>query len=367
MSERPRMIFHAPYPMEPNPTAASRLRPLRMRQAFEEIGYEVIDVSGTVTQRRAALRSLRRSLAGGERPDFLYSENSTQPNLLATSIRTGAAPLLDYSIMRLARRHRIPVGVFYRDAYWRVPALRGRGAYRRCSDALQRVDLVGYRRNGVHFFLPSEPMSALVGLGARDSFSALPPAGEPGRLLPLPPADEELRLIYVGGLGGHYDLDSFLTALSATPSVRLDLVTRPQQWERALAGDERLRSPAITAHHLSAGELEPLYASAQAAVLLVTPTDYWDIAVPVKLFEYLSYGRPVMATRGTEAGRIIEANGAGWVVDDDPRAIGDLLARLRDHPEEIAERAEAARRAASRNTWADRARAVAGVLTGKSR
>lgn len=367
MNDRPRMIFHAPYPMEPNPTAASRLRPLRMRQAFEEIGYEVVDVSGTVAQRRAALRALKRALAGGERPDFLYSENSTQPNLLATSIRTGVAPLLDYSIMRLARRYRITVGVFYRDAYWRVPALRERGVYRRCSDALQRVDLAGYKRNKVHFFLPSRPMSALVGLGADDSFSALPPAGDPGRLLPLPLAGEELRLIYVGGLGGHYDLDSFLTALASTPSVRLDLVTRPQQWEQARAGDERLRSPAITAHHLSAGELAPLYARAHAAVLLVTPTEYREIAVPVKLFEYLSYGRPVMVTRGTEVGRIVEANGAGWVVDDDPRAIGDLLARLRDHPEEVAERAEAARRAASQNTWAERARTVAKVLAGGSR
>lgn len=361
------MVFHAPYPMEPNPTAASRLRPARMRQAFEDIGYEVIDVSGTVAQRRAALRSLRRALDDGQRPDFLYSENSTQPNLLATSIRTGVAPLLDYSIMRLARRHRIPVGVFYRDAYWRVPSLRSRGAYRRCSDALQRVDLAGYKHNRVHFFLPSEPMSAMVGLGASDSFSALPPAGDPGHLLPLPPAGQDLRLVYVGGLGGHYDLDSFLIALSTTPSVRLDLVTRPQLWEAARASDERLSSPAITAHHLSSGELTPLYASAHVGVLLVTPTEYRDIAVPVKLFEYLSYGRPVLATRGTEAGRIIEANGAGWVVDDDPRAIGELLARLRGNPEEIAERAEAARRAAAENTWAERARTVARVLAGESR
>ena len=55
------------------------------------------------------------------------------------------------------------------------------------------------------------------------------------------------------------------------------------------------------------------------------------------------------------------------MVDDDPRAIGELLARLRGNPEEIAERAEAARRAAAENTWAERARTVARVLAGESR
>lgn len=113
------MVFHAPYPLDPDPAAASRLRPLRMRRAFEEIGYEVMDISGAVAQRRAGLRRLKELLASGRRPDFLYCENSTQPNALATSLRTGVAPLLDYSIMRLARRRGVPVGVFYRDAYWR--------------------------------------------------------------------------------------------------------------------------------------------------------------------------------------------------------------------------------------------------------
>lgn len=72
------MIFHAPYPMETNPTSASRLRPLRMREAFKTLGYDVIDVSGTTPQRRQALKSLRKTLKSGLRPDFFILR--TPPN-----------------------------------------------------------------------------------------------------------------------------------------------------------------------------------------------------------------------------------------------------------------------------------------------
>ena len=330
------MVFHAPYPLDPDPAAASRLRPLRMRRAFEEIGYEVMDISGAVAQRRAGLRRLKELLASGRRPDFLYCENSTQPNALATSLRTGVAPLLDYSIMRLARRRGVPVGVFYRDAYWRMPGLRASGAYGVASNLLQRADLAGYRRNRVHFFLPSNAMSSLVGLG--------------------------LRLVYVGGLGGHYDLSVVAAALERVDGVALDLVVHQSQWRQARRRDPRLGQGAIRVLHKSAGELEPVYGRAHIGVLAVAPSEYWDIAVPVKLYEYLSYGRPVIATRGTEAGRIVEAAGAGWVIDHDEDLLVALLTELRGRPEEVEARAEAARRAAARSTWADRARTVARTL-----
>lgn len=364
MSSPPLMAFHAPYPLDLNPTAASRLRPLRMRQAFTDLGYEVVDLTGTVAQRRAALRDLRSRLRAGTRPELLYSENSTQPNALATSVKNGFAPRLDYAIMRQARRYHVPVGVFYRDAYWRVPETRSSGVRGALIPALQRLDLVGYRRNKVHFFLPSEPMSKLVGLGGGDSFSALPPATDPGRVLGLPPPGDGLNLVYVGGLGGHYDLGVFLQSLTSAPGVHLDLVTCPEQWRAAVHTMPELSGAAVSVHHKHAGELAPLYAGSHIGVFAIRPSAYLDIAVPVKLFEYIGYGRPIIATRGTEAGRIVEANGVGWVVDHERSALTNLLIHLRNHPQEVADRAAAAVRMAESNTWADRARTVRDVLTG---
>ncbi|WP_233188273.1 glycosyltransferase [Actinomyces qiguomingii] len=282
--------------------------------------------------------------------------------MLATSVRTGIAPLLDYRIMRAMRRAAVPVGVFYRDAYWRVSVDESATFYTRVANSFQCADLLGYRRNRVHFFLPSSPMSNLVGLGRMDSFSALPPAGDPAHVRALPDDMGGLRLVYVGGLGAHYDLRDFFCALTMVQGVQLDLVVRESQWRDALRCTPALNDGAINAYHLSSSELDSVYGRAHVGVLAVKPSEYRDIAVPVKLFEYLSYGRPVIATRGTEAGRIIEANGAGWVVDYRREAIAALLRRLQEEPREIEERAAAARAAARVNTWADRAREAARTL-----
>ena len=114
------MLFHAPFPIDPHPTSASRLRPLRMLEAFEEIGYRVHRVTGAPRQRALAHRTARRRLRAGQRFELLYSENSTQPNLLATSVRGGIAPFLDARILLWARRRGIPAGEFYRDVYWPI-------------------------------------------------------------------------------------------------------------------------------------------------------------------------------------------------------------------------------------------------------
>lgn len=68
------MIFHAPYPMEPNPTSASRLRPLRMREAFKQIGYDVVDLSGSTPQRKAGMKHLKELLRSGKSRTFYIAK-----------------------------------------------------------------------------------------------------------------------------------------------------------------------------------------------------------------------------------------------------------------------------------------------------
>lgn len=357
---KPAMVFHAPYPMEANPTSASRLRPLRMRQAFHDLGYRVFDASGTVAQRRGALKALRQYLRGGGEVDFLYSENSTQPNVLATSVKDGVAPLVDYLIMREVARTGARVGVFYRDIYWKFDLADSRGLYQQVKPALHRLDMAGYRRNRVHLFLPSMKMAQLVDAPDLEC-SALPPAGDPHDIAPLP--DGELTCVYVGGLGAHYNLDAFLEALEKTEGVRLQLCTREDQWAAFQALRPQLASGRVRAAHLNANQLAPLYATSHVGVLAVDPDPYRAMAAPVKLFEYLSYGRPIIVTRPTHAADLVAEIGAGWVVDANTEAIAELLAHLRDHPEEVQAKAEVAARAAADHTWKARARTVARTLS----
>jgi glycosyltransferase involved in cell wall biosynthesis len=90
---------------------------------------------------------------------------------------------------------------------------------------------------------------------------------------------------------------------------------------------------------------------AEAAVLCIpTPaTDYSDVALPVKLFDSMAAGRPLVVTPRTETAAVVEQHGVGVVAaGDDPAALADAFAqllgdegrarRIGAHAREVAER-----------------------------
>ena len=86
---------------------------------------------------------------------------------------------------------------------------------------------------------------------------------------------------------------------------------------------------------------------AQATVLVIPhpDIDYMDVILPVKLFDSLAAGRPLVVTPRRETARIVEPNGVGLVsADDDPASIAEPIARLLGD-EALARRMGAAARA----------------------
>lgn len=349
---QPRMLFHAPFPLDPRPRGASRLRPLRMFQAFSGIGFRVHPLLGAPRQRAVAYRSARRRLRAGQRMQFLYSENSTQPNLVAARIDEGLAPLLEARILLWARRRELPTGEFYRDVYWRFSTSLGAVRTPRSAvmNLLYRFDLAVLRLARVHLFLPSERMAPIVPV-AEDSSSALPP----GASVVESAAPTGLHLLYVGGLGAEYGLDACLEAVSATEAVTLTLCVPPADWARNRARYEPYLGARIRVVHGSGAELEPLYAAASACVLFVEPGEYRTFAAPVKFFEYLGHGKPVLLSRGTYAGDLGERLGIGPVIEYSVDALRAELKDLQARPERLAQFAAAARDVRHEQTWAARA------------
>jgi glycosyltransferase involved in cell wall biosynthesis len=361
---RPQMLFHAPFPIDPRPRSASRLRPLRMLEAFQENGYRVHPVVGAPRQRAVAFRAARRRRRAGQQLDLLYSENSTQPNLLATSVKDGLAPFLDARILLWARRRGIPAGEFYRDVYWRFSTSLANVRTPRAAvmNLLYRLDLAALRLARVHLFLPSERMAPIVPVPETSS-SALPP----GATVVDSTTPEGLHLLYVGGLGAEYGLDACVEAVAATPEATLTLCVPPEQWEKNRVRYEKHLGERIRVVHGSGPELEPLYDAASVCVLFVEPGEYRSFAAPVKFFEYLGHGKPVLLSRGTYAGELGERLGIGPVIDYSAEALRKELEDLHAHPERLARYGDNARRARQDQTWSARARQAAARLTARVR
>lgn len=352
------IIYHAPFPLDREAKAASGIRPVRMVDAFRSVGHEVIEVTGSARQRRAAIKSVGSRIRKGLKVDFLYSESATIPTMLTEPRHLPPHPFLDPELFRICHVHRVPTGLFYRDIYWAFPEYTARLGHP-LADVMKGVyhyDLRWYRRWVDVLYLPSMGMAPHVPVFPASRMRALPPGAT---ICDVPGPRDGLHLLYVGGLGGHYQLEESVRAVADLPGVTLTICTRPQQWEDVRAEYEPLMAKNIRVVHESGEGLEALYRHADISLVYVQPDPYREFAAPVKLYEYIGHGRPVIASEGTLAGSFIRDNGCGWTIPYGHRELRDLLEHLsldRSEVESMADRVHSVRR---EHTWEARAHQVA--------
>lgn len=352
------IVFHAPYPLAAG--TGSSVRPVRMRQAFVDLGYEVHEVTGHGARRRAATRALARRVRAGLRVDLAYGENSTMPTLLTEPHHLPTHPFVDLALLRLLRHHRIPTGLFYRDIYWRFPEYTERvhPAVAAGTRSFYHAELLAYGRWLDRVYLPSDQIAAFVPHLRPGQARALPPGGQ---VVDVPRVRGPFTILYVGNLSAYYRMHALLEAVDATPDVHLILCTPEGSWADARDGYAPWLGPRVEVVHERGEGLLPLFARADVCSLVVEPSDYRDFASPVKLYEYLGHGKPVLASAGTLAGQVVQDGGLGWQVPYDVPALTALLTRLRDargDGGEVDAAAARVRRARHGHTWAARASQV---------
>jgi len=158
----------------------------------------------------------------------------------------------------------------------------------------------------------------------------------------LPPG--AVHLVHTGRIAlsdSAADLRPLLAALrragegASVPPLRLHLVGEYSKRERAWTR-ESLAAGIVTLHPLRDRRTALAFQRAADLLLLVTRPGLRS-GIPLKLFEYLAAGRPILAlTDDPEVRRITEAGGQGWCVS--PRDETGIAALLRtavtsSHPE----------------------------------
>lgn len=361
------MVFHAPYPLGERAGSGSGVRPVRMREAFDEIGCEVIEVTGWGRERARAVRDLSRLLADGLRVDFAYGENSTMPTLLTQPHHLPTHPVVDLRLLRLLHRHRVPTSIFYRDIYWAFPEYTERvhPVVAAGTRTLYHAELRAYRRWMDRVYLPSLQIADYVPHLRREQVAALPPGG---RIVDAPSTSRELTVLYVGNLSSYYRMTEMVAAVAQTEGVRMILCTPPEAWE-AVRDDyaPHLTSGSVEVAHRHGDGLFELFERADLCSLMVEPSEYRDFAAPVKLYEYLGHGKPVLASARTLAGLTVASGDLGWEVPYEREALVGILSRLRERPHEVRAATDRVLAARPEHTWAARAATVRDDLAGLDR
>jgi colanic acid biosynthesis glycosyl transferase WcaI len=152
-----------------------------------------------------------------------------------------------------------------------------------------------------------------------------------------------LRVLHIGNIGHSQGLEAFVHAFeSSSVPARVVIVGTG---ERFADVRRELRSGRVEMRGLvDDDELEHELDEAQIG-LVTQRADVAEFNVPSRLMTLLARGIPVLAaTRGdSEVRRLLEASGAGWIVDSDsPGQLSSVLAGIAGAPDEVARKSAAA-------------------------
>lgn len=357
-----RIIYHHPGKINHNGKSGSQVRPYKILRAFRDSGITVAEVTGSASERLQAMAAVKQQIDQGTHFDFVYSENRTIPFALTEDHHLPLHPLMDHKFLHFCARNGIPVSLFYRDAYWRDRSYKSMLPLwgRIITIPLYWFDWLLHARYVNTLYIPSMKMAEILPTyRGKMKLKALPPGAdyiegiqdkklEPGTL----------RMLYVGGVEPPtYDLTALLQATDLSPSTRLTICCRQNEWKKQRQYYEKFLSDRVNIVHLSGDELAELYATSDVHAIIRYPTKYLDFAVPVKVFESISHQTPIIITPGTEAARIVAFHGLGWVCNlDQIPALLELLAKNREEIDVVHKHMKAE---ISNLTWYARVRQIA--------
>ena len=269
----------------------------------------------------------------------------------------------DLAFLTLARLLGIRVVTYVRDAqylfdeYYAATTLK-----RRVARALFPIAISLLRGVSSRTAYPSLGLARAV----RDP-SPQPLLLPPGAPAPIdvPRRGDARTLLFVGGMRhAVHGFDLLAEAVEQVRSEGHDLrvicVSRP--------GEEPPQPlpPWLRIERGAAGEIHALLPEVLATVQPRRRSPYNDLTVPIKVMEYLSYGRPLLVTDCEEQARIVRDADAGIVVPDRVDALADGMRRLVTAPPGDLDRWSAnAIAAAERVSWGSRARDILALLSGE--
>lgn len=363
-----RMIFHLPYKIDKNHQSGSNIRPLKMINAFKNIGYDVDVVMGYGKERKRQISLIKGKIKNGVQYDFLYSESSTMPTLLTEKHHLPTYPFLDYNFFRYCKKQGIKIGLFYRDIYWNFNDYKNRVSLlkRLYSLLFYKYDLFKYNKLLDVLYLPSTLMSEYIPFDFGIKIESLPPGVnkvvvEEG----LKAKDNSyLEIFYVGGIGKLYNLKKIFQATKKRKYIKLTVCTRKKEWDKEKNNYSSFLDDRINIIHKRGEELKPYFLKTDLANLYIEPVKYRSFAMPVKLFEYIGYGKPIIASKGTAAGEFVEKHDIGWNIDYSLDSLLDTLDYIYNNREIIKEKRENIKKILKDNRWEARAEKVAKDLDG---
>lgn len=318
--------------------SGSSVRPKKIYDAFLEEGYKV-----------SLLTGLQNRLWERWKNCFSFYKKIRKNNYEFCYVEPPAGPIFNLSdhllLLYISKIKKIPVGLFYRDAYWKFADwYEIKGFKRAVINFMHKFDWFIIKNTCKKVYFPTKTMSELFDFPDKEP---LPPACE---LLNIEKVNsDKVELIYVGGVSEQYGgklLLETLDKINMERKMNLHLVCRAGEVKEI---QEYTNKPWLKIYHASGEELKDIYNKANIAIIPRKIDKYMDFAMPVKLFEYISYELPIVATNCKEVAQFINLNKIGIVCDDNVESLYKTLLNI--DMNSILEYTDNVKNTKKNNTW----------------
>lgn len=249
---------------------------------------------------------------------------------------TSASTPVDLGFLIAARFfYRIPVAIYIRDVHQLFGRLYSRNTFKRVILYYGwLLSMAVYRRTADILYFPAEEMSDYIHFKNK---KVLPPGGILRETVKRPSLQslKMKTIVYMGGNNYFYGIDLFVKAMAEVvqedPNVKCLLLSKGN-----FSYLERLRhAPWLEIRKTTFKEIPKYLKDAYLGVSCLRKSEYGSITIALKLFDYMSYRLPILATRCGPQTRFIEENRCGLLVDDTVDSIAKGIRYMLKHPRKV--------------------------------
>jgi glycosyltransferase involved in cell wall biosynthesis len=334
--------------------SGSSVRPKKMYEAFKKIGITVKLLEGQQNRKLERWKRVWRYFKDikNNKYDLCYVEPPSGPIF----------NICDHLLLiYISKIKRIPTGLFYRDAFWKLSEWYSKKGIKNKIIILMHMfdwQIIKFVSKIIYF--PSDSFANFFKF--KNKVVLMPGTEKINGLLD----GEENTFIYVGGVEGFYGsnllLESFKKAYDKNNNIQLNLVCRNENDVIIKYKNE----PWLNLHVGKSGksELKDIYNKSKYAVMPLIPGNYINLAVPIKLVEYISYEKPIVSTNSTEIEKLISKYDIGIISSDNSNEFSEaILSIINDKNRYCEYKSNIRNKALKENLWENRVNLLVETLS----
>lgn len=307
-----KIIYYAPYSFSLIKSLPLNMAPrIRQYQIYHALKkkHNIYCISGDYQERKEAINKFLDT-ENIEDFDGMYCESASWP------LRN-----LDYMFFKFCHSN-IPMTIFYRDCFWKTKEYFKKVNLQVIQSYVRfHFEFLIFRKYFDHFFVPTESFGNFCKFKKK---SILPPAGliktQKNKYRKWRP----FNIIFAGNAKAGYEIIFKIMEILNSESEDIHLHVISDDIPKASVKN-------VFYHRTSFDNCKLILNKSHIGINVLRKTKYYNLALPLKLFDYLSWGLPIVATNTYEMKKFINSNEVGLTVEHNEKAFAKAILNLKNN------------------------------------